>query len=95
MIRGFSQCYEIDYEETFASTLHFDSLHMLLAIAAHKDLHIHQMNIVSAYLVSELKDKIYMKILKGLPYTENENRLNRKACQLIKSLYSLKQSERV
>ena len=41
VIRGFSQHYEIDYKETFASTLHFDSLCMLLAIAAHEDLHIH------------------------------------------------------
>ena len=41
MIRGFSQQYEIDYEEIFALTLHFDLLCMLLTIAAHKDLHIH------------------------------------------------------
>ena len=45
--------------------------------------------------MSELRDEIYMKILKGLSYTENKNKLNRKVCQLIKSLYSLKQSERV
>ena len=93
MIRDFSQQYEIDYEEIFASTLYFDSLHMLLTIAAHKDLHIHQMNVVSAYLVSELKDKIYMKPLKSLPYIENEMR--RMICCLIKRLYSLKQSKRV
>ena len=53
------------------------------------------MNIVSAYLADELKDKIYMKISEGLSYTENENKSNRKTCQLIKSLYSLKQSEKV
>ena len=41
MIRDFSQQYEIDYKEIFALTLHFDSLCMLLTIAAHKDLHIH------------------------------------------------------
>ena len=35
--RGFSQQYGIDYEETFAPTLRFDSLRMLLAIAAYDD----------------------------------------------------------
>ena len=93
MIRGFSQWYEIDYKEIFALTLHFDSLCMLLTIAAHKDLHIHQMNVVSAYLADELKDEIYMKPLKDLSYIKD--RLKRMVCCLIKSLYSLKQSERV
>ena len=51
------------------------------------------MNIVSAYLADELKDKIYMKPLKGLLYIKD--RLKRMICHLIKSLYSLKQSETV
>ena len=93
MIRDFSQQYKIDYEETFALTLHFDSLCMLLTIAAHKDLHIHQMNIISAYLADELKDEIYIKSSEGLSYIED--RLKRMICHLIKSLYSLKQSETV
>ena len=41
MIRDFSQQYKIDYKEIFALILHFDSLCMLLTIAAHEDLHIH------------------------------------------------------
>ena len=93
MVRGFSQQYEIDYKEIFASTLCFNSLHMLLTIAAHKDLHIHQMNVISAYLAGKLKDKIYIKPLKDLSYIENRSK--RMICCLIKSLYSLKQSERV
>ena len=93
MIRDFSQQYEIDYKETFALTLYFNSLCMLLTIAAHKDLHIHQINVNSAYLADELKDKIYMKSSEDLSYIEN--RLKRMICCLIKGLYSLKQSERV
>ena len=93
MIRDFSQQYKIDYEEIFAFTLHFDSLCMLLTIAAHKDLHIHQMNVVSAYLAGELKDKIYMKPSEDLSYIDN--RMKRMTCCLIKSLYSLKQFRRV
>ena len=93
MIRGFSQQYKIDYEEIFALTLHFNSLCMLLIIAAHKDLHIHQMNIISAYLTGELKDKIYMKSSEDLSYIDDETK--RMICCLIKGLYDLKQSEKV
>ena len=74
--RGFSQQYGVNYEETFAPTLHFDSLRMLLAIAAYKDLHIHQMNVVSAYLAGKLEEEIYIEPLKGLPY----NQSRRMAC---------------
>ena len=66
---------------------------MLLTIAAHKDLHIHQINIVSAYLAGELEDKIYMEPLKSLPYIEKG--MKRMVCHLVKGLYGLKQSERV
>ena len=89
--RGFSQQYGIDYEETFAPTLRFDSLRMLLAIAAHDDLHIHQMDVVSAYLAGKLEEEIYMEPPEGLPYDTTK----RMACRLIKGLYGLKQSGRV
>ena len=93
MIREFSQHHKIDYKETFASTLCFDLLCMLLIIAAHKDLQIHQINVVSAYLTGELKDKIYMKPSEGLSYIKKETK--RMVCHLVKELYGLKQSERV
>ena len=89
--RGFSQQYGIDYEETFAPTLRFDSLRMLLAIAAHDDLHIHQMDVVSAYLAGRLEEEIYMEPPEGLPHDSTK----RMACRLIKGLYGLKQSGRV
>ena len=86
--RGFSQQYGIDYKETFSPTLQFDSLRMLLAIAAHEDLHIHQMDIVSAYFTGELKEEIYMQPPESLPYSG----LGKMACRLVKGLYGLKQS---
>ena len=89
--RGFSQQYGIGYEETFAPTLRFGSLRMLLAIAAYDDLHTYQMVVVSAYLAGELEEEIYTEPPEGLPY----DRSKRMACRLIKSLYGLKQSGRV
>jgi hypothetical protein len=41
MVRGFSQQYEVNYEETFAPVVRMESLRILLAITAVKDLEIH------------------------------------------------------
>ncbi len=46
------------------------------------------MNIISTYLCSNLKEDIYMKLLKDLD-------IKKLICKLIKSLYELKQSARV
>ena len=89
--RGFSQQYEIDYEEIFVSTLHFESLRLLFSIAAIDDLHIHQMNVVSAYLAGHLEEEIYMKISESLSLN-TLRALPRHVCRLIKDLYELKQS---
>lgn len=62
---------------------------MLLAIAAYNDWHIHQMNVVSAYLTGKLKEEIYMKPSEGLIY----DRSKKMTCCLVKGLYDLKQSE--
>ena len=91
--RGFSQQYAIDYKESFALTLCFNSLCMLLTVTAHKDLHINQMNVVSAYLTDELKEEIYIKPSESLLYIENRTR--KIICYLIKRLYDLKQFRRV
>ena len=89
--RGFSQKYGIDYEETFAPTLRFESLRMLMAMTALLDLEAHQMDISNAYLEGELDVKIYMEIPEGIDVPDPEN----KALLLQKGLYGLKQSGRI
>ncbi len=42
VIRYFFQIHEVDYENTFASIIKFDTLRVFLAIAAMKDLELHQ-----------------------------------------------------
>ena len=66
---------------------------MLLAIAAYDNLHIHQMDVVSAYLAGELEEEIYIEPPEGLPYASN--RSIRMVCCLIKGLYGLKQSGQI
>jgi hypothetical protein len=85
--KGFSQRYGVDYEETYAPTVSYGSLRMLLAIAAMEDLEIHQMDVDNAYLATELEEEIYMCPPPGY---ETDG----KFCRLRKRLYGLKQAAR-
>lgn len=86
--KGFAQKSGIDYTETFSPTVRYDSIRLLLSIAAEKCMTLKQFDIKTAFLYGELQEKIYMKIPEGL------NVENGMACKLIKSLYGLKQAPR-
>jgi hypothetical protein len=86
--RGFSQRYGVDYEETFAPTVKYDSLRLILSLAASEGLEVHQLDIENAYLAGELKEEIYMSPPDGID-------LGGRVYKLQKSLYGLKQSARV
>ena len=85
--KGFSQTEGIDYDETFAPVARLDSLHLLLAIAAHFDLEVHHIDIKSAYLNGNLNKEIYMEQPKGFVVKGKDNQV----CLLKKALYGLKQ----
>ena len=63
------------------------SYKIILALAAHYDLIVHQMNIKSVFLNAELNEKIYMKCLEKFKNSEKNI-----ICRLLKFLYELKQS---
>ena len=84
--QGYSQVYGIDFEETYAPTVRYDTLRLLFAIAAIEDWEIHQMDAISAYLAGELKENIYMHLPEGYDALEGE------FCHLLKSIYDLKQA---
>jgi hypothetical protein len=63
VVRGFEQQYGIDYWETFASVVQYDTLRALLAKAAVKDLEIDQMDVDMAFLNPDYKEEIYMQVL--------------------------------
>ena len=65
----FSQQEGIDYEKTFTPTVQKESLRIYLTIVAALNLKLHQMNVVAAYLISDLEvegQEIYMRISEGV-----------------------------
>ena len=61
-----------------------------MALVAHFDLELHQMNVKTAFLNSDLKENVYMKQPKGFIMEGEENM----GCRLKKSIYGLKQASR-
>src|SRR5712672_41090 len=88
--KGFTQIPGIDYDETFSPVAHFESLRLLLALAALEDWEIHQMDIKSVFLNGVLDEEIYMEQPQGfiMPGTET------KVCCLKRAIYGLKQASR-
>jgi hypothetical protein len=64
---------------------------VLLALAASHGLHIHQMDVNTAFLYRELDEEIHMEQLDGYKIPGQENKL----CRLIKSLHGLKQAPNI
>ena len=90
--RSFSQAYGIDYFETFAPVAKLTTYRTIFALAALEKWEIHGMDVITAYLLGKLKEEIYMTQLEGFVRTGIKRNL---VCQLLRSLYGLKQAARV
>ena len=93
MTQGFSQIYEVDYQEMFISTVCRKSLRMFLAVVTLYNMKLHQINVKAAYLSSELEcegENIYMHISEGVTIQEQPG--VKIVCWIVKGLYGLKQS---
>jgi hypothetical protein len=88
--KGFLQRYGVDYDETYAPVARYPSIRALLALAAHHDWHLHQMDVKSAYLNGDLEEEIYM----AQPDGYDSAGTSQLVCKLKKSLYGLKQAAR-
>ena len=60
MAKGYTQRERIDYEKTFSPLVIFVSIRLILAIVAHLDLELFQMDVKTAFLNEELDKEIYM-----------------------------------
>jgi Reverse transcriptase (RNA-dependent DNA polymerase)/Integrase core domain/gag-polypeptide of LTR copia-type/GAG-pre-integrase domain len=88
--KGFTQIFELDYNETFSPVARFESLRLLLALAALEDWEIHQMDVKSAFLNGLLDEEIYMEQPEGFVDPDHPD----KVCLLKKAIYGLKQASR-
>jgi len=73
--KGFTQIPGIDYDETFSPVAHFESLRLLLVLAALENWEIHQMDVKSAFLNGVLTEEIYMEQPQGFITAEQENKV--------------------
>ena len=88
--KGFTQKEGIDYTETFSLVSKKDSLRIILALVAHLDLELQQMDVKTAFLNSDIEEEVYMKQPEGFSSREGEHLV----CKLKKSIYGLKQASR-
>ncbi len=88
--QGYSQRPGIDYDETFSPVARFESIRSVIALSAHKEMKIHQMDIKTAFLNGELNEEVFMCQPEGF----KEKGKEKFVCRLNKSLYGLKQSPR-
>ena len=58
--KDFSQKEGIDYNEIFSLVVKHSSIRMLLALVAQFDLELQQLDVKTAFLHGDLKEKIYM-----------------------------------
>lgn len=86
--RGFRQEQGIDYEDTFALVCRYESIRILLTIAASKEYKIVHVDVKAAFLYGTLKETVFMEQPEG--FIESEGLV----CKLQKSLYGLKQAHR-
>ena len=84
--KGYTEVWGEDFWHTYSPTLGRNTLFSSLAYAASRDLEIHHLDAVSAYLNSDLHEEIYLQPPKGVPLKPGTIWLLKKA------LYGLKQA---
>ena len=90
VVKGYSQRKGIDYEEVYAPVVHFETIILLIALAALKGWQIHHLDVKSAFLNGEINEVIHVKQPEGFLVKGKEGYVLR----LKKALYGLKQAPR-
>ena len=86
--KGFTQRKGIDYKETFSPVVRYESIRVIISLAAKLDLEVSQFDVTTAFLHGDLDEEIFMK--QPLGFNDNSGRV----CLLKKGLYGLKQALR-
>ena len=90
VVRGFSQEYGIDYDETFSPVAKIATVRVLLSLAASKSWILWQMDVKNVFLHGELDRDIYINQPQRFTNQEKPDFV----CKLKKALYGLNQAPR-
>ena len=80
----------VDYTETYAPVVKMTSIRVIISVTVTLDLHLHQMDVVTAFLNGDLEELIFMEQPPGF----EQGAPGSLACRLKKSIYGLKQAPR-
>lgn len=86
VVKGYAQKEGIDYDEVFAPVARWDTIRIMLAVAAQKGWTMYQLDVKSAFLYGELKEVVYVDQPEGFVKKGEEDKVYR----LNKALYGLK-----
>ncbi|KAE9170869.1 hypothetical protein PF005_g27386 [Phytophthora fragariae] len=92
VIHGFRQQEGVDYAETYAPVIRFETIRAAILYALKRGWNIRQYDVMTAFLYGLLEELIFMEIPSGSDEGSPGGDL---ICQLIKSLYGLKQAPAV
>jgi len=90
VVKGFTQIKGLDFGETYAPVARLESIHILLAFAAHHVFKLFQMDVKSAFLNGPLSETVYVEQLPGFEDPHHPDHVYK----LDKALYGLKQAPR-
>lgn len=86
--KGFLQIEGLDFNEIFSPVVRFETVRLMLALAALENWHITGLDVRNAYLYGELEEEIYMEQPEGFAEPGQEHKVFR----LRRALYGLKQA---
>src|SRR5580693_5502403 len=87
VVKGFSQIEGADYNEIFSLVVWFETVQMMIALAALRKWHIQGLDIKTAFLYGELDEELYMEQPEGFKVKGQEG----KVMHLKHTIYGLKQ----
>jgi hypothetical protein len=87
--KGFSQKPRVDYGEVWAPVSQYKTLRTLLPVVATEDLHLHHLDIKTAFLNDIVEEELYMQQPPSYAGQGDE-----RVCRLRRALYGLKQASR-
>jgi Reverse transcriptase (RNA-dependent DNA polymerase) len=86
--KGFSQIEGVDYDEIFSPVVRFETVQIMIALAALKKWHIQGLDVKTAFLYGELDEELYMEQPEGFKVKGQEGKVMR----LKRAIYGLKQA---